>query len=140
MPVLHREWNRKHAAPFGRTLYRWTRDMPVGVRLIDATIFKAVPSLRGPFAFQPNNATREAEYPWAFYATPIAPGLKVLEIGGGLSGFQFVLDRAGCQVVNVDPGMEAHGRGWPVDAQSIADLNRMFGTSVELSGPPRVST
>jgi SAM-dependent methyltransferase len=132
IPTACRELNQIHGAPFGRTLYRWTSEMPVGLRFIDSTIFKVMPALRGPFAFQPNNATREAEYPWAFHATPIMSGLKVLEIGGSLSGFQFVLDRAGCQVVNVDPGMEAHGRGWPVDATSIAQLNRMFGTSVEL--------
>jgi SAM-dependent methyltransferase len=90
------------------------------------------PSLRGPFGFQNNNRTREAEYPWAFFVTPITSGLKVLEIGGGLAGFQFVLARAGCDVVNVDPGMEAHGRGWPVDAKSIARLNSAFGTHVTL--------
>jgi SAM-dependent methyltransferase len=45
---------------------------------------------------------------------------------------QFTLAQAGCKVVNVDPGMEAAGVGWPCDANSIARLNRIFGTDVEL--------
>lgn len=101
-------------------------------RLLDRTMFAAIPSLRGPFGFQPNNTTRVVEYPWAFHITPITPGLKVMELGGGLSGFQFVLDRCGCEVINVDPGMDARGRGWPVDARSIERLNRAFGTTVRL--------
>jgi SAM-dependent methyltransferase len=32
----------------------------------------------------------------------------------------------------VDPGMEAHGRGWPVDAAVIDGVNRAFGTRVRL--------
>jgi SAM-dependent methyltransferase len=130
MPRAYHEWNRTHGAPCGRKLYRWARHVPI--KLVNETIFDAIPLLRGPFGFQLNNSTREAEYPWAFYATSITSGLKVLELGGSLSGFQFVLARAGCEVVNVDPGMEAHGRGWPVDTKSIASLNRAFGTNVAL--------
>jgi SAM-dependent methyltransferase len=88
--------------------------------------------LRGPFSFQHNNSTRRAEYPWAYFATPLEPGLQVLELGGSLAGFQFVLDRAGCRVTNVDPGIESHGLGWPVDHDSIRTLNRAFGTAVQL--------
>jgi ubiquinone/menaquinone biosynthesis C-methylase UbiE len=72
------------------------------------------------------------EYPWAFEALNVFPGAKVLEIGGGLSGFQFSLSRSGCEVVNIDPGNSARGVGWPVDPQSIGLLNRRFGTSVIL--------
>jgi SAM-dependent methyltransferase len=86
----------------------------------------------GPFAIQPNSTTRTFEYPWAFFATPLTAGLRVLEIGGGLSGFQFVLDRHGCTVVNVDPGLEAKGVGWRCDSESIAKLNQVYGTTVEL--------
>ena len=59
-----------------------------------------------------------------------SPACAVLEIGGGLSGFQFVLDQHGCQVVNVDPGMA--GEGWPCDQNSMAKLNQRFGSHVEL--------
>jgi SAM-dependent methyltransferase len=58
--------------------------------------------------------------------------MRVVEIGGGLSGFQFVVASLGCDVLNVDPGMEAHGRGWPVDADAIDSVNRAFGTRVRL--------
>src|SRR6476620_839450 len=86
----------------------------------------------GPFSFQDNNNTRIFEYPWSFYAANIRRGHRVVEIGGSLSGFQFVLDKYGCQVVNIDPGMEARGHGWPCDQVSIARLNKLFGTSVKL--------
>lgn len=128
LPPEHLAWNARWGAPFGRPLHRRARTGG----LLDRTLLSWAPSLRGPFGFQPNNTTREAEYPWAFHATPIAPGMRVLEIGGGLSGFQFVLDRSGCDVVNVDPGMEARGRGWPCDAASMERLNRAFGTHVTL--------
>jgi len=101
-------------------------------RRLDRLLFRVSPSLCGLFRFQDNNTTRRAEYPWAFYATPLSPGLKVLEIGGSLSGFQFVLDKTGCQVANVDPGMKSHGQGWPVDESSIQRLNKAFGTRVVL--------
>jgi SAM-dependent methyltransferase len=59
-------------------------------------------------------------------------GADVVEIGGGLSGFQFVLAKCGARVRNVDPGEAATGRGWPVSQGSIARLNRAFKTDVEL--------
>jgi SAM-dependent methyltransferase len=124
--------NRKWGSPFGTRLLRAKSTLRQAGLRIDRALFRAVPSLRGPFGLQPNNTTRRVEYPWAYHATPIQPGLHVLEIGGGLSGFQFVLDRAGCHVTNVDPGMEAHKRDWPVDERSMQRLNRAFGTSVVL--------
>jgi SAM-dependent methyltransferase len=54
-----------------------------------------------------------------------------LEIGGSLSGFQFVLDRAGCRVVNVDPATESEAY-WPLDRPTFDLLNRRFGTRVTL--------
>lgn len=91
-----------------------------------------VAQLIGPFAFQPNSDTRVLEYPWAYEALKLAPGMRVAEIGGSNSGFQFVLDRAGCSVVNVDPGKAAHGVGWPVTPQFTARLNRRFGANIDL--------
>jgi hypothetical protein len=38
--------------------------------------------------------------------------MRVIEIGGGLSGFQFALSKMGCDVVNIDLGMEAAGLDW----------------------------
>jgi 2-polyprenyl-3-methyl-5-hydroxy-6-metoxy-1,4-benzoquinol methylase len=122
LPPEFARWNAEHGSPFGHA-------SGLRSRLFPRSLYERY---QGPFAIQPNNTTRTFEYPWAFYATPIKPGLRVLEIGGGLSGFQFVLDREGCKVVNVDPGMDAAGVGWPCDRESIAKLNRRFGTSVEL--------
>ena len=132
MPRAYLKWNRRWGAPFGSRLYRSVQRWPRLRGPFDRTMFRVAPGLRGMFAIQPNNATRAYEYPWVFDACRVARGMRVLEIGGGLSGFQFVLDRSGADVTNVDPGEAAHGRGWPVDEHSIARLNRVFGTSIEL--------
>jgi hypothetical protein len=108
------------------------RRMGRGQPLLDRFVLEPFPRLRGPFGFQDNNTTREFEYPWAYYATEIRQGMRAVEIGGGLGGFQFVLAHAGLEVVNVDPGLAANGRGWPVDMDSMARLNRAFGTHVHL--------
>jgi SAM-dependent methyltransferase len=132
IPKQYQVWNHKWGAPSGRFLYCWAKKLKWGSGLLERSFFTALPSLRGLFGFQGNSRTREVEYPWAFYATPIIPGHKVLEIGGGLSGFQFVLNLSGCDVVNVDPGLEAHGRGWLIDEKTHKGLNRIFGTEVKL--------
>jgi hypothetical protein len=121
MPQQYFEWNAKWGAPFGRRV----RPSSLPYR----SIFLR---WRGYFCLQPNNDTRAFEYPWAYFATPLAPGMHVIEVGGGLSGFQFVLSREGMRVTNVDPGMDAKGRGWPCDAKNMKTLNRVFGTSVQL--------
>ncbi len=118
-------WNRAHHAPFGRAL----RGESLLRRVLPAS---TLAKLRGPFAVQPNNSVRTFEYPWAWHAAAPRAGQDVLEIGGGLAGFQFVLSKHGCRVVNVDPGMEAAGVGWPCDAASMRRLNGLFGTSVDL--------
>ena len=46
---------------------------------------------KGPFGGQGNNSTREFEYPWCFHTAKLETGMHVLEVGGGLAGFQFVL-------------------------------------------------
>jgi SAM-dependent methyltransferase len=111
-------------APFGR---RWRKLMPKSYRPLPVAA-----RLVGPFAFQPNSVTRTFEYPWAFEALNLRPGMQVLEIGGGLSGFRFVLARRGCSVVNVDPGDAARGKGWPVTPETFSHLNQRFGTDVSL--------
>jgi SAM-dependent methyltransferase len=127
LPASFVQWNRDWGSPGGTRWYRAFRSL--GIQGLASRI---QPSFGGPFKIQVNNNTRRVEYPWAFHATKITPGLKVLEIGGGLAGFQFVLDRLGCSVTNVDPGMGAHGHGWPVDQSSMVRLNRQFRTQVTL--------
>ncbi len=125
LPETHRKWNIEQGAPHGHPFpgpWRLERMLPK----------RLVTRYKGPFSLQPNNTIRAFEYPWAYHAIPVRPGLDVLEIGGGLSGLQFALDRAGARVVNVDPGMAASGMGWPCDTETTRILNRLFGTRVEL--------
>ena len=117
------QWNAVHGAPFGR---------PVNLSRIKRLLNREDILLkkRGPFSIQANNSTRRFEYPWAYDALALEQGGEVLEVGGGLSGFQFVLSQEGCRVVNVDPGMDEHD--WPCNQDSIQKMNRLFGTNVEL--------
>jgi SAM-dependent methyltransferase len=125
LPKPFRRWNEEHGAPFGRSL-------PCEGALRRLLPADALLRLKGPFAVQPNSALRRFEYPWAVQAASLAPGMEVLEVGGGLSGFQFVLDAMGVRVTNVDPGLEASGVGWPCDERSMARLNRLFRARVDL--------
>jgi len=125
VPASYEPWNRRWGAPHGH---------PVGRAILPHKL-RSLPGaaqLIGPFGFQPNSDTRRLEYPWAFEALELAPGMRVVEVGGSNSGFQFVLDQAGCSVVNVDPGEAARGVGWPVTPEFTARLNQRFGSRVEL--------
>ena len=126
LPTEFIEWNKRWGAPSGyppRIGQRfWGRLLSNSART----------KLAGPFSIQKNSPTRRYEYPWAFYAIPLAPGMRVVDVGGGLAGFQFVLSQAGAIVTNVDPGLCAKGRGWKCDLESVHYLNRLFGTTVEL--------
>lgn len=125
LPEKFLTWNHAQGAPFGfqrprRHLFR---------RFYSDEAWQ---KLRGPFAIQGNSTTRTYEYPWAYYTAGLDSPKKVVEIGGSLSGFQFVLSREGHEVVNVDPGMEAAGVGWSSDERSIRKLNSWFNTHVTL--------
>jgi len=123
LPESFRAWNLQHGAPNGHERRR-------------RSAFRSFYSdrswrrLRGAFAIQGNNSIRAFEYPWAFHIGSPAPGMRALDIGGGLCGFQFALSQAGVRVVNVDPGMDAHD--WPVNESSLRELNELFETDVEL--------
>ncbi len=121
IPAEFITWNKTHHAPFGRES-EWAKVLG----------YKNHARYCGPFAVQRNNSTREFEYPWAFHSTPIQRGQRVLEIGGGLSGFQFLLDKCGCKVTNVDPGLEREGIKWQSEELTMAQMNELFGTAVEL--------
>jgi len=125
MPAEYRDWNWQEGAPYGHPLQKTPKEQK---RLSAERIWR----LKGPFGGQGNNSIREFEYPWCFHAAKLEKGMHVLEVGGGLAGFQFVLDRFGCEVVNVDPGMEAAGVGWPCEPETMRKLNRWFDTDVEL--------
>jgi len=126
LPDHFAAWNRHHGAPIGyerprRALFRRFYSDEAWLKL------------SGPFAIQPgNNATRRFEYPWMFHAADLSSPKTIVELGGSLAGPQFVLDRLGHRVINVDPGLEAGGLGWAVDQATISRLNAWFGTKVTL--------
>ena len=127
IPEEYAAWNRKHGAPFGRErekrqlLKNW---VPQNTWL----------KWRGPFALQTNNSIRAFEYPWAWHASSPKPGMRAIEIGGGLSGFQFALNQAGVHVVNLDPGMGE--LGWEYSTKRFNELNRLFKTEVKFIPEP----
>ena len=123
LPARYRLFNLRWGAPAGRFLCK------VVPRRRRITRWAA--PLVGCFAYQINNTTRAFEYPWVFEALNVSRGLKVLEIGGSLAGLQFVLDRVGCDVVNVDPGDESF-TWFPVTPDTMTRLNQVLGTSVTL--------
>lgn len=123
-PLRYHWFNLKWGAPNGRL-----------IRGLLSSEFRATPwraRLVGCFAFQRNNTTRAFEYPWAFEAIGPASGLRVLEVGGSLSGFQFVVDRAGGAVVNVDPGDDSFAGRWSTTLENMTLLNGLFRTQVTL--------
>ena len=119
LPQTFHDWNRRWHAPFGRR-NRWSRFL--GDRY------------RGPFAFQANNGTRVYEYPWVHSAIRAhrAGPMTIVELGGSLAGLQWVLSREGHRVINVDPGLQARGVGWDVNADRHRALSRAFSAPVEL--------
>jgi SAM-dependent methyltransferase len=123
-----REWNKTWKAPYGSATAR--NRLPKGL-WTTALGARAV----GMFAFQPNNSARRFEYPWAFFESATQPGMKVLDIGGGVSGFPFVLGKAGAEATIVDPFFEYGG---PTDYTKDPDdlvslLNSAFATNVALN-------
>jgi hypothetical protein len=92
----------------------------------------------GPFAYQPNNSTRQFEYPWAYAKVAEhcmandGRRLRVVDVGGSLGGLQWVLAREGHQVVTVDPGLEARGVGWAVNAATHQAVSRALRAPVQL--------
>lgn len=130
IPEQYAAWNREHGAPSGK--FREKRIFLKPYVSADRWLRWA-----GPFSIQGNNSSRMFEYPWAYWATSLCPGKEILEIGGGLSGFQFVLDQAGCHVTNLDPGMEQ--LNFLCNQEMLGKLNRIFRTSVKLVNEPAES-
>jgi SAM-dependent methyltransferase len=128
IPPAYSAWNHRHGAPHGRRS-RFARLLARSpLRGTDACL-----RAQGPFSRQTNNSTREYEYPWAYErVTERGPKQTVVDVGGSLGGLQFVLASEGHRVVTVDPGLEAHGLGWDVDAATFCRMCRVFGAPVEL--------
>jgi hypothetical protein len=95
----------------------------------------------GPFAFQVADDIQTFEYPWAYFAAEAGAGHRLLEVGGGTRGLQFVLARDGCRVVNVESGGERQGSGaerrYAASVPHLHErLNAVFGTDVRLVREP----
>lgn len=134
LPEHFVRWNREWGAPSGHSTLSSLFAQRILQRLhLNSTT--VAHRMAGPFSLQGNNDTRRVEYPWAYYATPLRPGMVVVEIGGALSGFQFVLSKEGCRVTNVDPG-EAQQQYWDLalrlNGDTMSRLNRVFRTDVQL--------
>jgi 2-polyprenyl-3-methyl-5-hydroxy-6-metoxy-1,4-benzoquinol methylase len=134
LPPEFEQWNLKWGAPYGRhsTAMAVLNTVPASPR---SRILRqpAVQRARGPFAFQPNSSTRSYEYPWAYHQLAGLGSSRILEIGGALSGLQFVLAKDGHQVHNVDPFVDYGSGEYEVDPVSEHSfLNTLFGTDVTL--------
>jgi SAM-dependent methyltransferase len=126
LPAEFVKWNKRWGAPLGRSLVLQALSQKTGTDYQLATVF-------GPFAYQGNSSTRSYEFPWVYHALAPRQGLRVLEIGGGLSGLQFVFARAGSEVHNVDPFVDYGGGGYDSGPQKRhTQLNRSFKTDVKL--------
>jgi 2-polyprenyl-3-methyl-5-hydroxy-6-metoxy-1,4-benzoquinol methylase len=125
LPHEYAAWNRTWGAPYGRR--------SPAVVLLSSLGGRWTRHARGPFAFQGNTTTRTYEYPWAYHQLANLSASRILEIGGALSGLQFVLAKHGHEVHNVDPFLD-YGKGkYDIDpVQEHAVLNRTFGTDVTL--------
>lgn len=122
-----REWNRLWRAPSGSLTAK---------KVIPKRLWGTAAGARavGMFAFQPSNSNRRFEYPWAFYASEVQSGMRVLDLGGGVSGFPFVLSKCGTEAYIVDP---FYDYGGPTDYSDdpknlVSVLNGSFGTHVLL--------
>ncbi len=119
------KWNALHGAPFGHHIY--TSEQHIAA-LKNTTNSLELIRDHGPFVLQRNNSTRQFEFPWAYHAVGASQPCRVVEIGGGLSGLQFILSSAGFDVTNVDPG----GAGFELDPETHRHANEALGTSVRL--------
>lgn len=133
LPDSFAAWNRRHGAPSGPAWWNRLMRTRFGTKLDQGRFGLPLPVMRalGPFAFQPNSATRVFEYPWCQSVAGIRPGIKVLEVGAGAAGFQFALAKEGADVVSVDPLIKPPGgTDWTFSAKEFDRLNRAFGGKV----------
>lgn len=134
LPEEYHLWNRAWGAPYGhhQTTFKTIDRLPAASTewfFRNATVQRT----RGPFAFQLNTDTRSFEFPWVYHQLATLGPSRILEIGGALSGLQFVLAKDGHEVHNVDPFLDYGNGDLEVDPiAGHASLNRTFGTQVEL--------
>jgi 2-polyprenyl-3-methyl-5-hydroxy-6-metoxy-1,4-benzoquinol methylase len=126
-------WNKKHGAPYGNSydfnpFKRYFKKILLHFKV--HTFWGIASKFVGIFSFQINSSTRNFEYPWAYYSTKLNDTMSVLDIGGGMGGFQFVLAKDGINVTNIDPGDPEYR--WKYQMSLFKKLNKAFGTRVNL--------
>ena len=128
LPSEYVAWNKKWGAPWGHRVVPGLAEIARR-----AGLDYRLAAILGPFAYQGNSSTRIYEFPWVYHSVRPTSGMRVLEIGGALSGLQFVLARTGSEIHNVDPfinyGGSEYGSG---PEKRHAQLNRAFKTDVKL--------
>ena len=130
LPPEYAAWNKRWGAPFG---------FPFAQELLDQLDqtnmpFARAASLAGPFAFQSNNSTREFEYPWAYHQIDHSGPRDIIDVGGGITGMQFVLSLLGHRVQTVDPGLASGQYAWGSRSIRHEDLNAAFATAIGVHG------
>jgi 2-polyprenyl-3-methyl-5-hydroxy-6-metoxy-1,4-benzoquinol methylase len=120
------EWNQRWGAPFG---FEGHAELSRPNSLIESVARRV-----GIFGAQPNSTTRRVEFPWAFHVIPLSQGMRAVDVGGGMSGLQFILDISGLEVTNVDPFIQygSSRTKWADPVAAHSTLNRFFGTRVKL--------
>ncbi|GAA0297309.1 methyltransferase domain-containing protein [Streptomyces polychromogenes] len=138
LPQEFADWNKKWGAPYGHRSARLIEEGGRPRQLPAEAVKDPGHPDNGPFAFQYASGTRVHEYPWMFAAAGLEPGMRVLDVGSGLSGLQFVAAKAGCEVVNVDPSARDDYNVWtdpgylPLSPELHQRINETFGTDVRL--------
>ncbi|MFH8404405.1 class I SAM-dependent methyltransferase [Streptomyces sp. NPDC018019] len=139
LPAPYAEFNRSTGAP--------GRHMSQDGRTPQQRLADPDPRRFGLFGFQVPSDTRAFEYPFAATRIAAEQGLRVLDVGAGLSGLQFLLSGQGCKVTTVDPAARqtphagqadeegsrfSPGYWMTLDPADHARINELFGTDVEL--------
>ena len=134
MPKEYRRWNRAWGVPDGKhlTVVGTVERLP---RSAEKAVLRSAAVRRSNAARSPSRRTRRpvrTSIPGPTISWPALGPSRVLEIGGALSGLQFVLAKDGHEVHNVDPFLD-YGKAYDLDPiAEHASLNRIFGTDVVL--------
>lgn len=122
IPESYISWNRKNGAPDGRRANELIRKY-----ISDEGWYRVV----GPFEATATARTRAFEYPWVFHMLNVHHSSRIVGIGGGHSGMQFLLSQFGHDVIDVNVGMRND-----LAPESLASMNRRFNAAVRLETFP----
>ena len=134
IPRHYLEFNRRHGVPHGHPVWLLIKRIPkvrAAAELGKYRLPGFAKRLAGPFAFQHNSPTRAFEYAWCREIAQLKPGMKVIDVGAGAAGFQFVLANEGVDVTSVDPLINPPGKdNWVFSVSDFEAINRAVGGKV----------